>query len=118
MTHASGAAGEAGWRTAELYINMYPRPAGGIYAPPGSRKQWLSAWFWSHYYGNLKSKPQLFWRRYKGKFELTYVSKSTVVVKTLSSGSRTVVSSGEQPSLKLVAAANRPHQQNQQAVPA
>lgn len=32
--------------------------------------------------------------RYKGKFELTYVSKSTVVVKALSSGSRTVVSSG------------------------
>jgi hypothetical protein len=89
-----------------------------IYAPPGSRKQRLSAWFWSHYDGNLKSKPQLFWRRYKGKFELTYVSKSTVVVKTLSSGSRTVVSSGEQPSLKLAAAANRPHQQNRQAAPA
>lgn len=32
--------------------------------------------------------------RYKGKFELTYVSKSTVVVKALSTGSRTVVSSG------------------------
>lgn len=33
--------------------------------------------------------------RYKGNFELTYVSKSTVVVKAMSTGSRTLVSSGE-----------------------
>jgi hypothetical protein len=32
--------------------------------------------------------------RYKGNFELTYVSKSTIVAKSLSTGSRTVLTSG------------------------
>jgi hypothetical protein len=32
--------------------------------------------------------------RYKASFELTYVSNSTIVVKALASGSRTVLSSG------------------------
>lgn len=46
--------------------------------------------------------------RYKENFELTYVSKNAVIVKSLTSGSRTVLKSGTPTQVHRITAAIQP----------